>query len=373
MEKSKVHFINLRTTPGTSLLDKLGKLVKSAGIETIDFKNKFTAVKTHFGEYGNLSYVRHNYIKKIVDILIEQKAHPFVTDCNTLYVGRRKNALEHLQLAYENGFNPLTLGCNVLIGDGLLGTCQREIEINKKHVKFAKIGSTVADADLLISITHFKGHELTGFGGTLKNIGMGCGSIPGKLEMHSNANPFYKDSCCVGCGICIKNCAHDALSLTPNRKVAIDSSKCVGCGQCVAMCQFNAMRVSWNETSANVGEKIAEYAYAVLLNKPAFHISFIMNVSPNCDCWTSNDTPIIADIGIAASFDPVALDRACVDMVNKAPIANNSLLQDKVNEGSKEKDKFKCLHNNTNWEATLKHAEELGLGSNEYEIVNLDS
>ncbi len=367
MEKSKVYFTDLRTKPGMNLLDKLENLVKKAGINDIDFKNKFTAIKIHFGEPGNLAYIRPNYAAKMVKVIKNLDGKPFLTDANTLYSGRRANALEHLESAMENGFNYMTVGCNVLIADGLKGTDYREIEINQEYCRSAKIGTVVADADIIISMNHFKGHEMTGFGGAIKNIGMGCGSRGGKLEMHSASQPKIKKKNCVGCRQCMLNCSHGAISITDENKAEIDYDKCVGCGQCVAICQFNSAQVVWNESADISNMKIAEYAYAVLKGKPNFHISFIMNVSPNCDCWSSNDMAIVPDIGIAASFDPVALDKACVDLVNKAPAVHGSVLEDlHFNCGD---DKFGHIHVNTNWETGLKHAEKIGIGTMDYDLI----
>jgi uncharacterized Fe-S center protein len=367
MEKSKVYFTDLRTKPGINLLDKLERLVKKAGIEGINFNNKFVAIKIHFGEPGNLAYIRPNYAAKIVKLIKSLGGIPFLTDSNTLYSGRRSNAVDHLEAAFENGFNPLSVGCNVIIADGLKGTDYREVEINGKHCKVAKIGTAIVDADIVISMNHFKGHEMTGFGGALKNLGMGSGSRGGKLEMHSASQPKIEKENCVGCGQCIKNCAQDAISFDENRKATIDYSKCVGCGQCVAMCQFDSAQVIWNESADTANEKIAEYAYGVLKDKPSFHISFIMNVSPNCDCWDSNDLPIVPDLGMVASFDPVALDKASVDLVNKAPIIGGSILEE--NHYHDGEDKFNHIHVNTDWKSGLKHGEEIGLGTQEYELV----
>ncbi|MBZ9689109.1 DUF362 domain-containing protein [Clostridium estertheticum] len=367
MSKSKVYFTDLRTKPGYNLLDKLQRLVVEAGIKNIDYKDKFVAIKIHFGEPGNLSYIRPNYAAKIVKLIKELGGKPFLTDANTLYSGRRFNAVDHIEAAMENGFNPMAVGCNVIIADGLKGGDYREIPINQKYCKTAKIASAIADSDIVISMTHFKGHEMTGFGGTLKNLGMGSGSIGGKLEMHSASKPLMKHSKCVSCGLCIKNCLHEAISFDENKKATIDYDKCVGCGQCVAVCRFDSATVKWNESADIANEKIAEYAYAVTKDKPTFHISFIMNVSPNCDCWNSNDVSIVPDIGMAASFDPVALDQACVDMVNSATALYATELSDKhYHEGQ---DKFSHIHPDTNWKVGLDHAKAIGVGTDEYELV----
>jgi uncharacterized protein len=368
MKKSKVIFTDMRTKPGMGILDKLEKVVKKAGIENIDFKNKFTAIKIHLGEPGNLAYIRPNYAAVIVRIIKELGGMPFLTDANTLYTGRRSNAIDHLQAAMENGFNSIATGCNVIIADGLKGTDYREIEINQKYCKTAKIGTAIADADIIISLNHFKGHEMTGFGGAIKNIGMGSGSRGGKLEMHSASKPIIKKKNCVSCGQCIKSCSQNAIKYDDNKKADIDFDLCIGCGQCVAVCRFDAATVKWDEAADTANEKISEYAYAVINGKPAFHINFIMNVSPNCDCWGTNDLPIVPDLGIAASFDPIALDKACVDMVNAAQAVKGSILEDKhYHEG----DKFCHIHSNTDWKTGLKHGEEIGLGTMEYELITV--
>ena len=349
------------------MLKKLEKLVMAAGIENIDFKKKFTAINVHFGEPGNLAFIRPNYASKVVKIIKQMGGKPFLTDANTLYSGRRANALDHLEAAMENGYNFMTLGCSVLIADGLKGTDYKEVVINQDYCKAAKIGTVVAEADIIISMNHFKGHEMTGFGGAIKNIGMGCGSRGGKLEMHSASKPEIKKKNCVGCAQCVVGCSQEAIILDSDKKAEIDYDKCVGCGQCVAICQFNAAQVVWNESADVANKKIAEYAYAVLKDKPNFHISFIMNVSPDCDCWNSNDMAIIPDLGIAASFDPVALDKACVDLVNKAPIIEGSVLED-INFHAGQ-DKFSHIHMDTDWKVGLKHGEKIGIGKLDYELI----
>lgn len=177
MSASKVYFTDMRCPVGTGLLDKLKKLIEKAGIDSIDMDNKFVAIKIHFGEPGNLSFLRPNFAKVVADKVTSLGGRPFLTDCNTLYVGRRKHALEHLAAAQENGFSPLSTGCQMIIADGLKGTDEMEVPLEGcDHFQSAFIGRAIMDADIFISLTHFKGHELTGFGGAIKNIGMGCGS-----------------------------------------------------------------------------------------------------------------------------------------------------------------------------------------------------
>jgi hypothetical protein len=354
MPESRVYFTNMRASSGRSLLDKLEYLVKKAGIETLDLKKKFSAVKVHFGEPGNLAYLRPNYVARIVKILQANGSYAFVTDSNTLYKGGRGNAVDHLESASRNGFNNLTLGCNVIIADGIKGTDYREIALNMKHCKTAKIGSAIADADVIISLNHFKCHDLTGFGGALKNVGMGSGSIGGKLEMHSGSKPLISRNSCTACGQCVKNCAQNAIHIDGDRKAVINYDLCVGCGQCIAVCCYDAAQAVWGETDTL--EKIAEYAYAVLNGKPQFHINFIMDVSPNCDCWNFNDTPIVPDIGILASLDPVAIDMASADLVNGS--------------GGHE-DMISVLYPGIAWRSCFDYAEKLGVGTRKYKLIEL--
>ena len=373
MDKSKVYFTNLRTTPSSNLLDKMERLVKRAGITNIDFKNQFVAIKIHFGEPGNLAYIRPNYAARMATLLRSLGAKPFLTDCNTLYSGRRSNAVDHLESAMENGFNPISAKCEVIIADGLKGTDYREIEINGEYCKAPKIGAAIVDADIVLTMNHFKGHEQTGFGGALKNLGMGCASVGGKLELHSASQPIVDRENCKSCNICVKHCAHDAIHLDGSKIATIDYEKCVGCGQCVALCQYDAAVMGDGDTSERLNYKIAEYSKAVLLDRPNFHISFIMNVSPECDCWNHNDAAIVPDLGIAASFDPVALDKACADIVINAPIleTGNRLSDSPHHDHLEGCDKFHIMHPETNWQAGLEHAEKIGLGTQEYELITV--
>ncbi len=371
MGTSKVYFTDMRTNPQNNLINKMIKVAKRAGIEKIDFKDQFVAIKIHFGEPGNVAYIRPNFAAALAKLIRELGGKPFLTDSNTLYSGGRSNAVDHLDAAMTNGFNPISAQCNVIIADGLKGTDQREIEIDGKYCKAPKIGTAIADADIVISMNHFKGHEMAGFGGALKNLGMGAASVPGKLELHASAQPKVDAEKCIGCKICEKHCAHDAIHVNEDRKAVIDYNKCVGCGQCVALCQHEAAVVSSYDTSENLNYKIAEYTKAVLKDKPNFHISFIMQVSPECDCWNHNDAAIVPDLGIAASFDPIALDQACADLVNKAPsLRTENMLTEKHHGCAHEgEDKFHIIHPDTNWQAGLEYGEEIGLGSRDYEFV----
>ena len=371
MEKSKVYFTDFRTRNGYNLLQKLENLIKKAGIETIDFDQKFVAIKIHFGEYGNLAYLRPNYAKVVVDEVKKLGGKPFLTDCNTLYVGGRKNALDHLDTAYLNGFSPFSTGCHVIIADGLKGTDEQEVEINQEYVKTAKIGRAIMDADVIISLTHFKCHEMTGLGGAIKNIGMGCGSRAGKMEMHNQGKPEVIKEKCRKCRQCIKICAHGAISYGEDGKCIIDHNKCVGCGRCIGVCNFDAITAPNDENGDILNKKMAEYTLAVVKDKPQFHISLICDVSPNCDCHAENDVPIVPDIGMLASFDPVALDKACADLVNAQTPIENSALGENIKKDIHEQDNFHTNHPDTNWQSQIEHDVKIGLGNAEYELIKV--
>jgi uncharacterized Fe-S center protein len=372
MESSKVYFTNLRTSPRSNLLDKMERLVKKAGLTALVLDKQFVAIKIHFGEPGNLAYLRPNYAARMANLLRGKGAKPFLTDSNTLYSGGRSNAVDHLQHAMENGYNPISAQCPVLIADGLKGTDYREIELNGKYCKAPKIGAAIVDADVFISMNHFKGHEQSGFGGALKNIGMGSASIGGKLELHSSSKPVIEAENCKGCNICVIHCAHDAVHLNPDRIAEIDYSTCVGCGQCVALCQYDSAVLADYDTSEVLNCKIAEYTKAVLDGKPHFHINFIMNVSPECDCRNHNDAAIVPDIGMAASFDPVALDHASADLVMKAPaLPGSRLTESRRGAICDHGDKFRAIHPDTNWRSGLEYAEEIGIGTQKYELIEI--
>ena len=368
MEKAKVYSTNMRTGFNNNLLDKLARLIKTAGIGNIDFDGKYTAIKIHFGEPGNLAYLRPNYAKVVADVVKELGGKPYLTDCNTLYVGGRKNALDHIDTAYTNGFSPFSTGCHVLIGDGLKGTDEVYVPVEGgEYIKEAKIGRAIMDADVFISLTHFKGHEATGFGGTLKNIGMGCGSRAGKMEMHSAGKPHIDRDLCIGCHRCEKICAHGAPFFT-DKKANIDHDKCVGCGRCIGVCPKDAVLPASDESNDVLNCKIAEYSKAVIDGRPNFHISLVIDVSPYCDCHAENDAAIVPDVGFFASFDPVALDVACADAVNAQPVIANTVLAESDHEGH---DHFGAVSPDTNWHSCIEHAKKIGLGTDEYELIEV--
>ena len=371
---SQVFFTDFRAKPGTSVPEKLTRLLRRAGLPGMDLDGKFVAIKMHFGEPGNLSFLRPNYAKVVADLGQECGGVPFLTDCNTLYPGRRKNALEHIEAAYENGFSPFSTGCQIIIGDGLKGTDDVEVPVvGGEYVKKAKIGRAVMDADVFISLNHFKCHECTGFGGAIKNIGMGCGSRAGKMEQHNSGKPDIDQSLCRGCHACTQECGQNAIYFDENNRAHIDHDKCAGCGRCLGRCNFDAIYNENSSANDDLNRKMVEYAKAVVDGRPQFHISLIMDVSPFCDCHPENDAPVLPDIGMLASTDPVALDQACADLCCAAtPLPNSRLTDNQSAPGFVSLgDPFRDTTPESAWESCLAHAEKIGLGSRTYELVKM--
>ena len=375
MEKSKVYFTDFRARTGEGLPAKLKRLMKKAGFASMDMEGKFVAIKMHFGELGNISYLRPNYAKAVADMVKEAGGIPFLTDCNTLYPGSRKNAIEHMYCAWENGFTPMTVGCPVIIGDGLKGTDDIAVPIEGgTYIKEAKIGRAIMDADIFISLTHFKGHETTGFGGTIKNIGMGCGSRAGKKDQHSNGKPTIDPEVCRGCKRCMRECANQGLEFDETaKKMQVNAENCLGCGRCLGACNFDVIQFVNDAATKELNCRMAEYAKAVVDGRPNFHISLIVDVSPYCDCHGENDAPILPNVGMLASFDPLALDQACADLCLKQQPLPNSVLSDNMKKADfcDHHDHFENTTVDSEYKSCLEHGEEIGLGSREYELIEM--
>ncbi len=371
--KSKVYFTDFRCKTDEGPSQKLSRLIRKSGIDSIDMKGKFVAIKMHFGELGNMSFLRPNYARAVVNIVKELGGKPFLTDCNTMYPGSRKNAIEHLYCAWENGFTPMTVDCPIIIGDGLKGTDDISVPVcGGEYIKEAKIGRAVMDADIFISLTHFKGHEMAGFGGTIKNIGMGCGSRAGKTEQHCNGKPIIYEDRCSGCKRCLKECANGGLVFDEkSKKMSVDYENCTGCSRCIGECNFDAIDFSQNAAIKELNCRMAEYTKAVIDGRENFHISLICDVSPVCDCHCGNDVPIIPDVGMFASFDPLALVQACVDAcLKQTPMPNSQLTDEMESEHFHDThDHFSNANPNAEYKTCLAHAEKIGLGKRDYELI----
>lgn len=367
---SKVFFTDMRATPKSNLLDKVGRLFYEAGFNKIIEPGDLVAIKLHFGEKGNTGYIRPQFIRKIVDEVKNAGGKPFLTDANTLYKGSRSNAVEHLQTAVENGFDYSVVNAPLIIADGLNGKDYINVPVDLKHCKEVKIGSAVILADALIAVSHFKGHEAAGFGGAIKNVGMGCGSRAGKQIMHSDMLPRIKTEKCKGCSRCHQWCPTGAIAVGELKIAAVDEKTCIGCGECTVTCPHGAISVNWrNNQKDALQEKMAEYAAGVLKNKKnkSGFITFLNNISPDCDCFSFTDAPIVRDIGILASLDPVAIDQACVDLVNSEKVLPGSKLEGKAEAP----DKFTALYPGIDWSRQLSHGEEIGLGSRQYQLLKI--
>ncbi|MCG8686762.1 MAG: DUF362 domain-containing protein, partial [Desulfobacterales bacterium] len=233
------------------------------------------------------------------------------------------------------------------------------------------IGSEIVNANAIVSVAHFKGHELSGFGGTLKNLGMGCASRRGKLDQHSNVSPKIKRKTCIGCGLCADHCPGDAIYLD-DKKAYVRKEDCIGCAECIVRCPTQSVNINWNQDVPVFLEKMMEYTVGVLKDKKGkgLFINFITDVSPKCDCLPYAESPICNDIGVVVSTDPVAIDQASADLVNDQHGLESSILKSNLNPGE---DKFKGLYPGVDWEHQLNYAQDLGLGSREYNLVKLET
>jgi len=313
----------------------------------------YTAVKLHFGEMGNETYLGPEYAKAVVAMLKSGGASPYLADCNTLYHRKRWNAVCHLETAHRHGFGIENVGAPTVIADGLIGRDFYEVHVNLKHFFSVKIGQGFRDAESLFVLSHFKGHENTGFGAALKNLGMGMASRGGKQMMHSVVKPELDAQKCIACGICAKYCSAGAINV--KKFAEIDRAKCVGCGECVAFCPKHALSVEWTDAEA-LEERIVEFAYGALrqFGKNAAYLNVLSNITKMCDCMPVKMEKVAKDIGILASRDPVAIDQACYDLVCER-------------EG---RDIFKEL-NNVDGTIQLKYAEKLGIGSRKYKVIEV--
>jgi uncharacterized Fe-S center protein len=375
--KKEVYFANLGAG-GKTILDKLSILLDRTDLKGKVREKDLVAIKLHFGEEGNTAFVRPLFLRRVVERVKEYKGRPFLTDTNTLYRGMRQEAISHLTTAYQHGFAYSVIGAPILIADGLRGNSAVNVRIDKPLFKTVSIARDIHMADVLIGVTHFKGHELSGFGGTLKNLGMGCASREGKLSQHSNISPQVKEKTCNGCKRCLATCAYDAILMkSPERGIekksivaSIDPKKCVGCGECILTCPTGAVQIQWNTTIPLFQKKMVEHAYGAVRNKKGktLYLNFLTQVSPACDCYGYSDTPIVNDIGILASEDAVAIDQASVDLVNQQSGNRASKLQKNWETGE---DKFRALYPEVDWSIQLDYAEEIGLGTRAYELIRI--
>jgi len=363
---STVFFADLRATIKRNIIDKIGDLLDRVDLARRIKPNGTVAVKLHFGERGNTAYVRPIFLRKIVDRVHSLEGKPFLTDTNTLYGGSRADAVSHLITAVENGFDYTVVRAPLIIADGLRGNASVQVPIDGRIYRHVSIAHEIHYADSLIAVTHFKGHELSGFGGTIKNLGMGCASRRGKLSQHSTVAPKVKRKGCTGCGTCVEWCPVNAIELREEKAVILPE-RCIGCGECSVVCPEKTITIKFNEVAPEFQRKMVEYAMGAIKSKGdrVAYLSFITQVSPYCDCYGHSDTPIVGDVGILASDDLVAIDQAAVDLVNQQPGNPYSSYTAGVAAGH---DKFRTVHKEIDYEVQLAYAEELGLGHRDYEL-----
>jgi uncharacterized Fe-S center protein len=341
------------------------EVLDKAGIGSIVLEHNLTAIKIHFGEKGNKGYIKPELIKPVIKKIKELGAFPFVTDANTIYRGERTDSVHHLMLAAEHGFHPKFLGAPVVIADGLRGNSYVEVDITNgrrtlvrdessrlpQHFKTLKIAEAIYYADAIVAISHFKGHDTCGIGGAIKNLGMGCAARPGKYEQHNSVVPEVNAALCTACGACIKWCSGGALALSP-ATITLDPSKCIGCGQCILACNHKVFSLPWNEKTKAVQEKVAEYACGAIKGKKAIFINFLTFITKHCDCFKTTTKPILPDIGILISTDPVAIDKASLDLITKH--AGRDILKETTGaDGTPQ----------------IEYAEKLGLGTQKYQLL----
>jgi uncharacterized Fe-S center protein len=368
---AKVYFWNLRASQKAPFEKRMRSLLKAAGAAALITEGDLAAVKIHFGEQGTTGFLRPLWLKGIIDFIAKAGGKPFLTDASTLYVGQRGEAVSHSLCAARHGWDPLVLNAPVIIADGLKGGDEVAVPVGGKHIEDAYIASSIAEADFLVSVNHFKGHELAGYGGAIKNLGMGCASKKGKMHQHFSTGPEITAENCTGCKTCLRACKTQALYIDEDTgKIALDAERCVGCGGCFVACRYEALAVNWQIGIQEFLERMMEYTQAVLKtkSKPCLHINFVMDVVPDCDCVGFTDAPICPDIGVLVSLDPVAVDQASMDLVNAAQPLYPSQLPFGVTAGQ---NKFRAIHQHVPEAMGLDYAEALGLGSRDYELVTL--
>ena len=364
---SRVYFIDMRSSMNDTVIERMVRGMKKAGVLSIAKEKELLAVKMHFGERGNTSYIRPVFVRAAIDEMKATGCLPFLTDTNTLYVGSRSNTPEHIRTATENGFSYASMGVPIVIADGLKGGNYETVPITGDLFREVKIASDIARADAVLALTHFKGHELTGIGGALKNIGMGGGSRAGKMEMHADVHPRVSEAC-IGCGKCIPWCQVKAISMKAEKAV-IDHDVCVGCAECIVVCPVSAIKINWKWDGSFVQKRMAEYAAGVAQprKKKIAYINFVMDVSPQCDCYHFSDASIVPDVGILISRDPVAIDQASADLVNEQEGIKGTAVK-KAKAGA---DKIRDINPEIDWTVQIKHAEKIGLGTSKYRVVKV--
>jgi hypothetical protein len=365
---SQVYFARLKAGGDGSAVARVQQLFDAAHFDQLITPDAPTAIKLHFGEPGNDSYVRPAFVRQVVDKINACGGKPFITDANTLYSGARHNAIDHMKAAIAHGFDYAVVGAPLVIADGLAGEWYDEAQIDKKHFSRVKIAGGILSAPSMIVMSHFKGHGLAGFGGAIKNLGMGCAPGAGKMDQHKGMLPVVNEDGCVACGVCVEVCPRGAMSLE-NGVAHINRDLCAGCGDCMMQCTTMSISFDLERYETTFLEMLTEYAFGATTGKRAIgYFNFLLQITPDCDCVPWSDAPIVPDIGILASTDPVAIDAASVDLVNQQQGLSGTRLTRNLAPGE---DKFKGIWGETEGPLQLRYGEEIGLGSRSYDLVEL--
>ncbi len=356
---SRVYFIEASVRDGDEAISEKARTLFRAGEFGACFrKNDFTAVKVHVGEEGNNTYIKAPCLKGHVEELVALGTKPFVTDTSTLYTGWRHNAIDHTTLATERGFSVEGLGIPFIAADGLFGTAETPVRIAGELDREVSIAADIVRCQSILSVAHFTGHCATCAGATIKTLGMGCSSRKGKMRQHSALKPHVKEGVCTRCGQCHCHCPADAITLD-EVQAHIDQDACIGCAECVAVCRFDAVEYDWKQENEVLQKSVAEHALGALQGKQgrAAFFNFLMSVTRDCDCFDRADMPKITDdIGILASTDPVAVDKAAIDVVEAR---GGKRLQELIGDGK------------LDWRPQIEHGVRIGLGRADYEFIEV--
>jgi uncharacterized Fe-S center protein len=355
--KAKIHFIRAsRNEDVGTVQKKIRLLFQKADLGSCIGANDLVALKMHFGEERNVTSIPFTYVRPVTDEVASRSGRPFLTDTCVLYKSVRDNAAGHLRFAHEQGFTLENTGAPVVIADGILGSDEKTVKIPGTVFKEVSIAGAARDANAIIVITHVTGHMVVGLGGAIKNLGMGFASRKGKLRQHATMKPNIAKKFCTGCGVCIENCPEDAIAMIEGKAV-IDAGICIGCGECLTVCRFDAVKHDWNRDSADLQKRMAEHALGAVTGKRdrIGGLNFLLSITKECDCMPVKQKPILPDIGILAGKDPVALDAASLDLIEKA--AGKSLTD--------------LTFPQFDARIQIRHGEAVGLGTSDYELIEI--
>ncbi len=368
---SSVFFTDARVQPRDSVSGKLKRLVKAAGLGKQDLSGKYVAIKAHFGEEGNSSYLKPLYARAIAEVVKEAGGVPFLTDCSTLYPGMRSNGISHALCAEINGFNSVSAGCPVFIADGVRGDDEVEVPIPQKEgvetlLDQAYFGRALMDADLVVALTHVKGCVSTSYAGAIKNVAMGCASRRGKKDMHCDTNPFVDTAVCLGCGRCLDECGQGGIEMREG--AAFINERCVGCAHCLVICPTHAIKTEMNYNWELLQRKLGEYAAAFAAQTTCLSVGVAVDITPQCDCFSQSNAPLVGGIGMFASWDMVALDQAAADAIDAQPPIPTSILPELHGACDDTMSHTHVINGDSDWEIVLDVASALGAGSRHYEL-----